>query len=83
MEMQAWFGKVTRLIGLLLMLSVQQAFALVTRGFQPSQGSTVVFPGIEERMNILALSVVLLGGLVFLLNGLMQRADKRSKEINK
>lgn len=75
--------KATKITRALLMLIVQEGFPVVAYSFQQSSRSPVLFPGIEERMNILALGVVLLGGLIFLLNRLRQKSDRRSEETNK
>ena len=72
--------RVIGVILLLLLLSAHGGFPFVAWSFEPGG---VVFPGIEERMNIIAVGVVLLGGLIFLLNRLRQEADRRSVENNK
>ncbi len=59
--------------------SVQNAFCLVTSSFQSSIKGPVVLPPIEERMNVLAVGVILLGVLIFLLSRLRQRRDRQTE----
>lgn len=42
-----------------------------------SKKGAILFPLIEERLNILAIGIILLGGMLFLLNRVRQRADRR------
>ena len=73
--------KVSRVVlSFFLMLSVHEGLPFVAWGFQPNG---VVFPGVEDRINVMAVGVVLLGGLIFLLNRLRQEADRRAQRDDK